>query len=200
VKNLLIILLALPFSTYAQRAVQSQFVYVGLSYFPNSFDRLSPIIGFYQVDQKNNINDFQFNEINFSKRPGITASSMSLSYHKIIGLNKKSTSKFYLGLGLGASLYFNQTARQPKTSTSFPSANTELGSVLSIRPVINYSFTERFFLGLSANIGLLDQSIASSRYENPAIPINQQKQTQILIDVYHPNYTSFNLILGFKIN
>lgn len=199
-KTFFIILLTLPFSLLAQKEVGSQFIYTGLNYSPNTVNQLLPIIGFYHVDKRNNLNDFQLNQIGYKKGPETNAVNLSCSYHKIIGLNKKSDSKFYLGLGLGASLYYFRAINRPLNPAIFLAANTKIGTVLSIQPTLNYNFTEKFFLGISANAGIVDQSISFARYENPNIPVAQQKQVQFPTRAFDLSKLSFNATIGFKIN
>ena len=197
---LFIILITLPVSLLAQKEVSTQFVYTGLNYSPNKTSRLLPTFGFYQVDKRQNLNDLQLNQIGYIKRSETNSANLSCSYHKIIGLNKRSDSKFYFGLGLGTNLYYAHTIFKPVNATAFPAANTKMGVELSVKPVINYSFTEKFFLGVSANTGIVDQMIVFSRYENPAIPIEEQKQVQYLAKAFNLRNFNFNVTLGFRIN
>ena len=199
-KTFLMLLIIFPVCLSAQKEAGTKFIYSGLNYSPGITKQIAPILGFYLVDKKKNINDFQLNRINFDKSAINTDFHISASYHKIIGLNKKSDSKFYLGIGLGVSLYCKYKANRPTLSSTFTSGSAAIGTVLSVKPVINYAFTKKLYLGISTDLGLVDQAIASSRYDNPILTAEQQRVTAFDTNILGLSNLNFDLTLGFKIN
>ena len=205
--------------SYAQFEPSNFFLYTGANALRDinngatrtTLNQITPILGIYKVDKKRNINEFQFNEFRSTKYQrdlyitngsGLQEekiTSLSVSYHKIIGLNKKKESPIYLGLGIGTQVYFKHRNYINDSPSVFNRRTTKVGSLLSIQPVINYSLSQKLFIGASSSFYPLDLSATAQRTENPTVPQNQQSTYSLGMDYLNKREFNLQLIIGVNL-
>jgi len=225
-KSIAIILTFVPFSLFSQLDSNKHYVYAGLNYtgFSGAYDVSSvtfaetvrlvrPIIGLFALDKRNNINEFQISEFEFTSRDNYTytydnagnsildggskniRSRLGLSYFKVIRLNKNRSQKFTYGIGLGTSLVYDRLKTIPNVSNSFPTRNLTFYNTLIVKPVFNYMVSSKVFMGASLNIPYLNQWLSYDKSDNPVVPIKEQNIASYGFNSL-PNYVSGQFTIG----
>jgi len=151
-----------------------------------------PLMGYLFSDSRANLNEILIKDlnlftidrteyINFSNpillEEKINYFSVATSYHKTIKLNKEKAPKWFLGLGGGVSAYYTRYNTKPYISTYFPFTENKAGLQWSIKPLIQYSLSDRVFIGVSSLLNVMEQNIHVEKEENPGIPLSEQKTT-----------------------
>lgn len=223
---LFLILIALPFTISAQILTERSFVNTGLAFVNHDYDydavksgkiSVVPVFGFFKVDKKKNIDEFQVYDISFREVEYISlippigfatqpasgsanrTFSISAAYHKIISLNKKSTSKFHLGIGFGVLTFYDYLKTIPVVSTSFPATVSTVGIASSIKPVINYMISDRIFLGISTALYVGETTKRTHRIMNPAFTQPEERISYIETTFLTNNAFNLQMLLGINL-
>ena len=88
---------------------------------------------------------------------------------------------------------------QPNESSGFFSDQSNSTAILAVAPGFLYAFSERLFLDGAISMDLFTFGRYSSRVDNPAIPIRQQKTSEWRHD-FVPGVYNFKIGVVFKLS
>jgi hypothetical protein len=200
-KKIALIFVLMPVLSFSQLNDAKTMLYAGFKY-TNPYaglHQISPIAGIYLKDKKNNLNNFEIHNFNFTRTPGSANTTFNLAYHKMIMLNKKSESRFQFGVGFGGSLFYNRYRRTPIYSSQFETKSTSTGITYSLKPLVNYRITDKLFIGFSPLFRFAETYLTFSEYKNPALPENQQKVTTMNFNTINPLRLNLNFNIGIRL-
>lgn len=124
--------------------------------------------------------------------------NISLRYEHILSFAKNKDRRFVpsLGFGLASTLY--RFSFDPKSSTQFKLATTNVAFEGQVTPRLNYHLKSRFYLDLNVPVSVARFGATTSTNRNPQIPVRQQKISNFDFSLL-PSFYSVRLGLGFKI-
>ena len=105
---------------------------------------------------------------------------LTLRYEYQVGLfKKKDWEKLKLTLGFSLAPFISTSNFTPMTSTSFTTSVTSYGLATSLIPRIKYALNEKWYLDFNIPFNINNLYVNTVNNQNPAIPVDQRKETTI---------------------
>jgi hypothetical protein len=128
--------------------------------------------------------DFEFND-----REGVKKLVSTYSFRYELSKLFKPTSTISFGSGIGANPYFTKTEYEPTNPNAIYSNSKIFGFSLNLIPRINFKVSERIQLDLNIPFKLYDFRFEDVSNRNPAIPVRQQRNTNLSHVFAAPSFT-----------
>jgi hypothetical protein len=144
-----------------------------------------------QLDSNGNVDNV------LSKRD-VYSSGISMRYEYTVIFKKLKASNFVPSISYAASAYFNHDQFVPKSSNAFKNIQSTLGARGFIIPRLTYFVGSKLFVDLNVPICIMDLYYHVNENENPGIPLNQQRISNINFELF-PKVISVRLGVGIKI-
>jgi len=117
-----------------------------------------------------------------------TGSSFSFRYELGKLLAEKSKPVDFL-LSAGLNPYFVQLEHTPTNTNGYYNLATFYGVALNVTPRLHFRLNQRFSIDLNAPIRIYNLQVGKYRQDNPILPIEQQRRTEINHLFFEPVYT-----------
>lgn len=124
--------------------------------------------------------------------------SMSFSWEYIYNFRKDKDKKWIPSIGTGLIAYASAEATTPEVSTIFPSSKLFLSVRQFIDFRLSYFANEKTWIDFSVPLNFNEFNVYSTHEENPAVSLNQRRQTMIGFNVF-PNIFMLKLGMGVKL-
>lgn len=140
--------------------------------------------------------------LNYEFRKDITFEGKASAYSFRYALSKIRISKpkrFAFDFGMGLNPYYIHIEYMPHVATTYYWSTKLYGLALNVIPQMRYKLSSRFDIDVNLLLKMVDLRGESSRIENPAIPVRQQKVSHYNSIFFEGVYTlRFGLMYKFE--
>lgn len=208
---------------YNESSIQESFKIENLQYTSSQFRRTKTTSTFFHPtfaiqlrNRKKNFHEIELNRWSINREKTIDKqyqpngqyvvldqvrinnTNISLKYEFIIQFCKNRNTRIVPSLGFAINPFYSKERLNPLTSIIFEQSFAEAGFRTFVVPRLSYYFSKKFFLDLNVPLCFTNISYRREIFENPALPIWQQKSGLIQFEV-SPKFMSARLGLGMKL-
>jgi len=176
---------------------------------------LHPTIAFQWRSKKNNFHEIELTSFMLGKigkttdsittnsaqtisGGDLTITEISLRYEYILNFNKSKDSKLVPSIGFGINPYYRQNKYSPKTSSSFPTSDINVGMRAFVTPRICYFLTSKLFLDVNIPLCIFDTFYYDGKEDNPALSLLERTTSTYNFSQF-PKVFSGRIGIGIKL-
>jgi len=128
----------------------------------------------------------------------LTITAISARYEYILNFNKSKDSKLVPSIGFGINPYYRQNNNSPKTSSSFPTSDINIGMRAFVTPRIFYFLTSKLFLDVNIPLCFFDTFYFAGKEDNPALSLLERTTNTFNFSLF-PKAFSGRIGIGIKL-